>query len=271
MNTKISKSKALELIDEKLRAFRKMRRLATYKNRYDMKYKETYGGAEAILKELFGQEEANSFRIKVAGVHVAVLGGEIDYEREIEKYKGHIDKCVAQLNVYRERIVNFWTDDADSKPLEKNRITESNSIFVVHGHNELMKNEVTSFLRRNKLDVVVLHEKPNKGRTIIEKFEAYSQVGAAVIIISADDEMRLGHKSIFRPRQNVILEMGFFIGKLGRDKVIAIYQDNHDKEIEILSDYKGVLYIPFDINTRWKHELANELREIGYKIDMNKI
>ncbi len=105
--------------------------------------------------------------------------------------------------------------------------------------------------------------------TIIEKFENYSNVGYAVVLLTPDDtcflegEGRETHSS--RARQNVIFELGFFIGKLGRSRVCSLYREN----VELPSDYSGVTYIPYDQSGAWKLIVARELKQIGYSVDLN--
>jgi predicted nucleotide-binding protein len=126
-------------------------------------------------------------------------------------------------------------------------------------------------LEKVELKVTILRELPNKGRTIIEKLIDSSDVGYAVILLTGDD--RGGIKTAafenqkLRARQNVILELGYFIAKLGRGKVCAIYEDG----VEIPSDYQGVLFIPYDETGLWKYTLANELQAAGIPVDKNKI
>ena len=115
------------------------------------------------------------------------------------------------------------------------------------------------------MDVVVLREQPNEGRTVIEKFEDYSDVGFAVVLLTPDD---VGGKSaselLPRARQNVIFELGYFLAELGRNRVCAL----HVPALEIPSDYP-VLYVPFDEKGGWRFELAKELRAAGLSIGMN--
>jgi hypothetical protein len=103
----------------------------------------------------------------------------------------------------------------------------SKKIFVVHGRDGGFRDRVARFLEKLKLDPVILHELPNKGRTIIEKFMDYSDVSFAVVLLTADDRGGLSDTSFEsqkkRARQNVILELGFFVGRLGRDHVCALY------------------------------------------------
>jgi predicted nucleotide-binding protein len=69
-----------------------------------------------------------------------------------------------------------------------------------------------------------------------------------------------------RARQNVILELGYFLGRLGRSRVCALYVEG----LEIPSDYSGVLYVKLDGDGGWRLNLAKELKAAGLPVDMNK-
>ncbi|MBS1525004.1 MAG: nucleotide-binding protein, partial [Bacteroidetes bacterium] len=71
----------------------------------------------------------------------------------------------------------------------------------------------------------------------------------------------------YRARQNVILELGYFFGKLGRRKVCALCSS----DIELPSDISGILHIPLDTHGAWKSKLAKELKSTGFDIDMNDL
>lgn len=104
---KISKNKALKLIDEKISQFHKVLTDATYNNSYNEAYKLAYYGTENLLTELFSKEEAMNFRSSVSSGGFILIGGEINYAKELQDYKDHVSSCIAQLKVYRERIQNF--------------------------------------------------------------------------------------------------------------------------------------------------------------------
>ena len=147
----------------------------------------------------------------------------------------------------------------------------SNEVFVVHGHDLGIKDSVARFLESIDLNPIILHEQPNKGRTIIEKFEDYSDVGFAIVIFTADDcggkpdDSPENYKK--RARQNVVLELGFFLGRLGRERVCTLYEEG----VEIPSDYDGVLFVHLDDGGAWRFLLGRELREAGLSVDLNKI
>jgi predicted nucleotide-binding protein len=139
----------------------------------------------------------------------------------------------------------------------------------VHGHDSQTKESVTRFLERIGLEPVILHEQPSSGLTVPEKLEAFSGVGFAVILLTPDDVGGLGSepdKLKPRARQNVILELGYFLGKLSRRRVCALY-----KTVEIPSDYQGVLYVEYDALGGWRTKLAQELVEAGFSINLEAL
>ena len=115
----------------------------------------------------------------------------------------------------------------------------------------------------------MLHEQPNRGRTIIEKFVDYASVGFAVVLLTADDLGGTKNTSIdkmsLRARQNVILELGFFLGALGRGRVCALYEHG----VEIPSDYQGVVFVALDEGGAWKLAIAREMKAAGLPVDLN--
>lgn len=144
----------------------------------------------------------------------------------------------------------------------------SRKIFIVHGHDDGARETVARFLERIGLEAVILHEQANQGRTIIEKVVANSDVGFAVVLLTPDDEGCVkGGTPEPRARQNVLLELGYFIGRLGREKVCAIKRGT----LEIPSDFAGVVWETMDSNGGWKQALARELEAAGHSIDWNKV
>jgi predicted nucleotide-binding protein len=144
----------------------------------------------------------------------------------------------------------------------------SRKVFIVHGHDDGARETVARFLERIGLEAIILHEQANQGRTIIEKVVANSDVGFAVVLLTPDDEgCAKGGKPEPRARQNVLLELGYFIGRLGRDKVCALKRGT----LEIPSDFAGVVWETMDSNGGWKQSLARELEAAGHSIDWNKV
>lgn len=140
----------------------------------------------------------------------------------------------------------------------------SDDIFIVRGRDEAAKEAVARVISRAGLNPVILHEQPNGGKTIIEKFEKHgSAAGFAVVIATPDDLGGLASAAPNlkpRARQNVIGEMFWFAGRLGREKVCALVKG----DIEMPTDFAGVVYTPLDDHGGWKAKLLQELRAAGY-------
>jgi predicted nucleotide-binding protein len=136
-------------------------------------------------------------------------------------------------------------------------------VFVVHGRNHSVRDEVADLLRTRGFTPRILENEPNMGRTVIEKFEGSSQVEFVVVVMTPDDIGGVEGGDLYpRARQNVILELGFFIGKLGRMKVAAL----HVEGVELPSDVQGVLYTRYDgSDGAWRQKLLNEITAAGVR------
>jgi predicted nucleotide-binding protein len=196
------------------------------------------------------------------------LTGEIEYSTEIFCERSVLLRKLDSALDYLNQSSLFATKPPD---IVKPNFETSEKVFIVHGHNDAVKESVARFIEKLELKAVILHEQPNKGRTIIEKFIDYSDVGFALVLLTADDvgakKIESNMKLTPRARQNVIFELGYFIGRIGRERVCAIYEEG----VEIPSDYRGVVFEPLDSKGNWKFAIAKELREAGYDIDLNKI
>jgi hypothetical protein len=151
--------------------------------------------------------------------------------------------------------------------------TTTNKAFIVHGHDDEMKQAVARTLSLLGLVPIILHEQPNEGKTIIEKFEKHADVGFAIILLSPDDMAypygTTPKSAKARARQNVILELGYFAAKLGRARVFPLYRDGAN--LELPSDIAGVIYNVYDAPGRWRLDLVRELKASEYDVDANKL
>ena len=146
----------------------------------------------------------------------------------------------------------------------------SDRVFVVHGRQEAPRETVARFVERLGLKAIILHEQASESRTIIEKFERHADVGYAVVLLTADDQGGLigddASNNKHRARQNVILELGYFVGKLGRGRVCVLYE----QDVEIPSDFHGVGYVRLDADGAWRLSLAREMKVAGLDVDLNR-
>lgn len=146
--------------------------------------------------------------------------------------------------------------------------TSSTKVFVVHGHDEGAREAVARLLTVFELEPIILHEQASEGRTLVEKLEHHGDVNFAVVLLTPDDVGGTDADSLRpRARQNVVFELGYFIARLTRNRVCPLYRG----EVELPSDYAGVVYVPMDSSGAWRYSLARELRAAGFSIDMNKL
>lgn len=189
-----------------------------------------------------------------------------------ETYSQGMNEAEARLKSMIKEINAYWEDEENAQietTKTRGKISPPNrNIFIIHGHDDGAKETVARFIKKIGLNPIILHEHSDKGRTIIEKFEEHSDVGYAIALLTPDD---VGNKKNEqnnlkpRARQNVIFEFGYFIGKIGRKRVCGIKKD----DVEIPSDYAGVLFIPMDSEGAWQMKLVKELKEIWSDIDAN--
>lgn len=147
-------------------------------------------------------------------------------------------------------------------------IVDKSKVFIVHGRDSSTKLEVARFIERLGFVPIILNEQPNEGMTIIEKIEKYSEVGYGVVLYTPcdigymkDDESN----KKYRARQNVVFEHGYLVAKLGRKNVATLVKNG----VETPNDISGVVYIDFDEKGAWKFELAKNLKNARYAVDMN--
>jgi predicted nucleotide-binding protein len=141
-------------------------------------------------------------------------------------------------------------------------------IFIVHGHEDAPREAVARFLEKLGFEAIILHEQATKGQTIIEKFETNSDVGFVVVLLTPDDMGgKVGGSQAFRARQNVLLEWGYFIGRLGRDRVCALKKG----DVDLPSDIVGIVWEVFDEHGAWKGKIAKELEAAKFVIDWGKV
>jgi predicted nucleotide-binding protein len=223
-----------------------------------------------LLKQSFNNEN-NEYRKDYNTVNLYYSlersqGPLVDFKGKLHNKITELKQLLQKVDLIKSNIVE------PSKIIGKsgNQSSEiNNNVFIVHGHNTEIKLNVARTLEKLGLSPIILHEQPDDGKTVIEKIEEYSDVGFAIILLTDDDigKSKLEETLNPRARQNVILELGYFIGKLGRKNVCTLYA----KGVEIPSDLRGLLYTEIDSSESWKFKIARELKSAGYDIDANNI
>jgi predicted nucleotide-binding protein len=232
------------------------------------------------LQSLFARTELLLQRLGPAGASLTAQFARIrtgeEHRRRYEELRRLNPRLSPERGIY-EPIVDDVVGllDALTKSSLLHDITEveqrGHDVFIVHGTNHGVRDAVALFLKTVDIEPIILDLQPSRGRTIIEKFEANSNVGFAVVLMTGDD--RGGPKDapaeshLLRARQNVYFELGYFVAKLGRGNVCAL----HEEGVEIPSDYAGVIYIPIDSHGAWKYKIAQELETAGIAVNKDKL
>jgi predicted nucleotide-binding protein len=217
---------------------------------------------ELLRRRFSNSEVALNYQTRHIG-----MGGRGTVFQELEMLHSRIGGQIRKLNSVKQRLPYMAAEESVVQAPMK-AAGHGSKIFVVHGHDGAVRSEVVEFLESVTGErPVVLHEQADSGRTIIEKFEDHADdAGFAVVLLTGDD---LGGDDVdslrARPRQNVVLELGFFIGRLTRKRVVALYESG----VDLPSDLSGVLYKPLAGN--WKIELASELKAADIEVDGTKL
>jgi predicted nucleotide-binding protein len=196
-------------------------------------------------------------------------GIEEEYLILYTKYYEHKLLGYIEIDVRKETKIQVPanTNVANTDHVHAANLEEKGRVFIVHGRDDSTKMIIAQFLKELGLEPIILHEQPNKSRTIIEKFEDHSSnVKYAVILLTPDDLGGLKSEpngQSPRARQNVVFEMGYFFGSLRRGRVCALLSP----DVERPSDIDGILYIPLDETDEWKNRLFGELKAAGLKVE----
>lgn len=194
------------------------------------------------------------------------LWGE-DIAREI---KQQIVEKVTYLESLLERLPLIPSKEPNGNvQIEIKNENMSNEVFIVHGHDNELKQEVARFLSDMGFKPIILHEQPNTGKTIIEKIEDFSNVCFGIVLYTPYDKggLRTLDNSALKPRarQNVVFEHGYLMSKLGRKRVCALIRD----EVEKPGDLDGVIYVSYDCNGGWKNSIAKEMKANGLTFNID--
>lgn len=232
--------------------------------------------AENILTKCYGRESRELYRFR--NIIFYPRYAYATQSDEVNLCAEGLKEAKAYFEVYLEEIEDDCAENVSSdvsgisdeaKFVEKKvNSTRKKKVFIVHGHNDALKQEVARIIEKQGIEAVILSEQANQGKTIIEKIEENADVDAAICLFTGDDYGRAkgteAEENKLRARQNVVFEAGYFMGKLGRKNVIIVA----DKNLELPSDMQGVVYTDAG---NWKTEVLQGLDKLGYVIDFNKL
>ena len=274
----LGKTEAIRRLSHAVAVAHKMRNITHY-SISALEFKKWRRDTEIAIRHIFGDEDHTEEFSRVRYSPIIFSDATDDVRDSTRRcYEDGLTSAMALLESMMSEIRDYWPNDRQAalpvdaqtkKDIDTGKLV-SRQIFLVHGRDEGAKSAVARFLEKLDLQPVILDEQANRGLTIIEKFESHSDVGFAIVLLTPDDEggLRGDEKSgRHRARQNVIFELGFFIGRLGRQRVCALTKGS---AMEIPSDYSGVVYIPLDGDGAWRSRLVKELKAAGLDVDANR-
>ncbi len=253
----IPKSKAVE----KLRAIADRGKSLQASATSDPAFKKWCNDCEAALRNIFGVDSTHLKEFTTVSYSPIVLSIYGDNTQAFASaYHAGMSSALSLMRAYADEVLEYWDDDNAASIAPHAIVSQLRTIFIIHGRDTNFAESVARFIEKRGLKAVILHEQPNMGRTVIEKFEAHAApCEFAIALFTPDDEGRLkvdGESIRPRARQNVLLETGYFVGALSRSRVAII----HSKDVELPSDFGGLLYIPID---NWRDKLSQELDSIS--------
>lgn len=223
-----------------------------------------------LLERIFSDKKYKNEYI--AKFLMPIYTSEPSYEKKLNNFQGYVDNKIQKLKSILGRL-DLIPESFAGKKISSLK-SYSNKVFVVHGHDEGAKANLEIFLRDIGMEPIVLHRQADQGKTIIEKFEQYSDVGYAFILLTPDEVAYLvseeksedrDRKKEKRARPNVIFEYGFFVGRLGRERVCCLLKGG----ISLPSDLSGIIYKQFNESIEEVGVgILKELKAAGYEVNI---
>lgn len=222
-----------------------------------------------LIRNIFGKNSPYLSNLGNIRFRAYSRTGNTDYQKKWNEGK---QELINLVNVMIEELTLFQKD-ITRNTLEK-QITQpkNNKVFIVHGHDSELKNDAERFVHEIGLEPIVLHRQVDKGSTIIEKFEENSDVGFVFVLLTPDeitytvDQAELQdeeREKELRARPNVIFEFGYFVGKLGRERVCCL----HKGDIVVPSDLSGLIYKKVDDSIESQaYQIIKELKAAGFDV-----
>ena len=177
----------------------------------------------------------------------------------------HINGKIENLKILLEKIDFLTSINSNEKKIPSNKI-EKNNVFIVHGHDNEVKEKVARFIERLGFNPIIIQEQIGRNNSIMDQIELHSNVGYGIILYTPCD---IGSRNIEnvplknRARQNVVFEHGLLVGKIGRENICVLKKG----EIELPTDWSGIVFKTMDED--WKINIAKEMKGAGYEVDLN--
>ena len=241
-------------------------------------------------------EDNKTLLLSLFGEKSTAVGQYIHFDnfidpRSLERFSPDVPSHVKRSRLYEERMnssinsleeilneLELYDKPSDVQRTSANEDISDNStrifsdkVFIVHGHDNEAKVTVARFVENLGIGSTILDEEVNEGQTIPEKFEEHAgEAGFAIILLTPDDVGASKDESNNpkpRARQNVVLELGYFWGRLGRERMCVLYKEG----VELPSDIHGILYVPMDSSDGWQLQLAKEMKQADLPVDLNRL
>lgn len=211
------------------------------------------------------QQYASKRRAKEQASSVAFIGF----------YSNDLESAIYEQTEITEDLITYAKGTKKEKlnmAVEHKKVTPS-KVFIVHGHDDALINEVKAFLSSQSIEPIVLREQHDASLTIIEKLELYTgdpSIGFGIVLYTADDKGKAIGEDRYksRARQNVVFEHGLLIGLYTRSKVVCLVKK--EGEIEMPGDVSGIVYTDHS-HKDWRIPVAHMLEDAGYNINYRKI
>lgn len=188
-------------------------------------------------------------------------------------YSNNLESAILKQKEITDDLITFAKGTKSSKQTLEFQSDTPTKVFIVHGHDDALINEVKAFLLSQSIEPIILREQHDASITIIEKLERYAKdpsIGFGIVLYTPDDKGKAvkGNGYNFRARQNVVFEHGLLIGLYGREKVVSLVKK--ETNIEMPGDVNGVIYTDHG-NADWRLSVAHMLDKAGYDINYRKI
>jgi predicted nucleotide-binding protein len=250
----------------------------TVQERYDKRIKTLADDVNATLADIFGQDTPRYWQHAITSLDTlpTVIGGArypIDKVREV--YQMGIDDAVTKLTTLAEKLEGNAVLDEPLPPVEEKTaeggkpLAVKKKVCIVHGRDETARENVARLLSKLDLEAIILHDRTGEDRPVMEKLQAASPIDFTIFIMTPEDvkqESGNGTDGTNGKRQNVLIDFGYFLGTLGKDRVYILSSG----PLSVAFDYYGVAQVPMDNSALWELLLARDMKRAGLAVDMNK-
>ena len=170
------------------------------------------------------------------------------------------------INISNSVLNNVVLIVNDSKTTQM----ENKNVFIVYGRDENLLNEVKLLVTQLGLKPILISNEPDKGRSIFGKIkDSVNKCCYSIVLWTPDDVGSLAtetEKIQFRARENVLIELGYVVAKLGEENVTIIKKGNPN----IPTDIQGLALILRE-ESEWKNHLYKNLKEVFKDISSDDI